>query len=119
MIQGINFKKINSLKEALMDKAELLKRLVDEFKESDPELLKRFGSGENGTAEDGMGILVTDLLVGAAEQVRKASGSMEPEGPDLSSVENSIQKYQDLLRGGAGSKDSAPHPSKPQDEIKN
>ncbi|MDR0215512.1 MAG: hypothetical protein LBJ15_16125 [Comamonas sp.] len=102
-----------------MDNADLLKKMEDMNKESNVELQKILRPGGNGAAGDEMGVLITDLLWGAAEQVRKAAGGIDTEGLDISSIDASVLKYQDLMKKGAQSPGPMPPSSEPRDEIKN
>lgn len=55
-------------------------------------------------AEDALGALVTDLLVGAAATVAAAAGALEADatGFAIDKIDQSIAKYKDLLDGQKG-----------------
>ncbi|MCD4485123.1 hypothetical protein LQR31_11610 [Chromobacterium vaccinii] len=79
---------------ALASKSVLLKNMTEKFAAED---LK-------GAAEDALGILITDLLVGTAAAAAAAAGAIEAEAAHfaLDRIDESLSKYQDLLdkRGG-------------------
>lgn len=75
---------------ALASKSVLLKNMTEKFAKED---LK-------GAAEDALGILITDLLVGTAAAVAAAAGAMEGEAAHiaLDKIDQSLSKYQSLLK---------------------
>jgi hypothetical protein len=52
-------------------------------------------------AEDALGVLATDVLVGAAAAVAAAAGALEAESASfaIDKIDQSIAKYADLMRG--------------------
>ncbi|MGC0151385.1 hypothetical protein ACPRNU_02855 [Chromobacterium vaccinii] len=74
---------------AMASKSVLLKDMTEKFAKED---LK-------GAAEDALGILITDLLVGTAAAVAAAAGAIEGEAAHfaLDKIDQSLSKYQDLL----------------------
>jgi hypothetical protein len=74
---------------ALASKSVLLKNMTEKFAKED---LK-------GAAEDALGILITDLLVGTAAAVAAAAGAIEGEAAHLAldKIDQSLSKYQDLV----------------------
>ncbi|OQS11279.1 hypothetical protein B0T37_07485 [Chromobacterium violaceum] len=74
---------------ALASKSVLLKDMTEKFAKQD---LK-------GAAEDALGVLITDLLVGTAAAVAAAAGAMEGEAAHfaLDKIDQSLTKYQALL----------------------
>ncbi len=74
---------------ALASKSILLKDMTEKFAK---ENLK-------GAAEDALGILITDLLVGTAAAIAAAAGAIEGEAAHLAldKIDKSLDKYQDLM----------------------
>ena len=74
---------------ALASKSVLLKNMTEKFAAEDIK----------GAAEDALGILITDLLVGTAAAVAAAAGAIEGEGASfaLDKIDQSLEKYQALL----------------------
>ncbi|MEO9385907.1 hypothetical protein [Chromobacterium phragmitis] len=74
---------------AMASKSVLLKDMTEKFAKQD---LK-------GAAEDALGVLITDLLVGTAAAVAAAAGAIEGEAAHfaLDKIDQSLSKYQDLL----------------------
>ncbi|WP_434632577.1 hypothetical protein [Chromobacterium sp. CV08] len=74
---------------AMASKSVLLKDMTEKFAKED---LK-------GAAEDALGVLITDLLVGTAAAVAAAAGAIEGEAAHfaLDKIDQSLSKYQDLL----------------------
>ena len=56
-------------------------------------------------AEDALGILATDILMGAAAAVAAAAGAMEAESASfaIDRIDSSIAKYSSLLQNRKGS----------------
>ncbi|WP_255989919.1 hypothetical protein [Chitinolyticbacter albus] len=76
-------------KMALASKSVLLKNMTEKFAKED---LK-------GAAEDALGVLLTDLLMGTAAAVAAAAGAIEAESAHfaLDKIDQSIDKYHNLL----------------------
>jgi hypothetical protein len=74
---------------ALASKSVLLKNMTEKFAAED---LK-------GAAEDALGVLITDLLVGTAAAVAAAAGAIEGESAHfaLDKIDQTLSKYQTLL----------------------
>ncbi|MGQ5522743.1 hypothetical protein ACUHMQ_05710 [Chitinimonas sp. PSY-7] len=79
---------------ALASKSVLLKDMTAKFAKED---LK-------GAAEDALGVLITDLLMGTAAAVAAAAGAIEAESAHfaLDKIDQSIEKYQALLDKKSG-----------------
>ncbi|WP_322042426.1 hypothetical protein [Paraburkholderia sp. J67] len=79
---------------ALASKSVLLKNMTEKLLQEDIK----------GAAEDALGVLITDLLVGTAAAVAAAAGAIEGEAAHfaLDKIDQSINKYQSLLdrKGG-------------------
>ncbi|WP_321782288.1 hypothetical protein [Paraburkholderia sp. J94] len=79
---------------ALASKSVLLKNMTEKLLQEDIK----------GAAEDALGVLITDLLVGTAAAVAAAAGAIEGESAHfaLEKIDQSINKYQSLLdrKGG-------------------
>jgi hypothetical protein len=74
---------------ALASKSVLLKNMTEKLVKED---LK-------GAAEDALGVLITDLLVGTAAAVAAAAGAIEGEAAHfaLDKIDQSINKYKSLV----------------------
>lgn len=79
-------------KVALASQAVLLKQMTQELTEH----------ATHQAAEDALGILATDILMGAAAAVAAAAGAMEAESAEfaIDRIDQSIAKYASLLRRG-------------------
>ncbi|WP_267123672.1 hypothetical protein, partial [Xanthomonas sacchari] len=78
-------------KMALASQGVLLKQMTENLAENKLEQ----------AAEDALGVLATDVLVGAAAAVAAAAGALEAEsaGFAIDKIDQSIAKYADLMRG--------------------
>lgn len=78
-------------KMALASQGVLLKQMTENLAENKLEQ----------AAEDALGVLATDVLVGAAAAVAAAAGALEAESASfaIDKIDQSIAKYADLMRG--------------------
>lgn len=78
-------------KMALASQGVLIKQMTENLAENNLEQ----------AAEDALGVLATDVLVGAAAAVAAAAGALEAESASfaIDKIDQSIAKYADLMRG--------------------